>query len=173
MIEDCESHFEFEKVYAMPPTEITREQWVQETERLCPSDRAFDAYVALEQEIVEQTDLDISYMSVSRGKSDYATFAASAGKCAVAQMYKGQCQLNWRWKGTMAGLSDEAKDQIDVAYETFRSTLDGKEDKGWETVKVLRLGEENVKDAVIKVAQELVQVVKKVGVKEEPKEEVK
>lgn len=169
MIDRCESHFEFEKVYAMPPTEITREQWVQETERLCPSDRAFDAYVALEQEIVEQTDLDISYMSVSRGKSDYATFAASAGKCAVAQMYKGQCQLNWRWKGTMAGLTDEAKEEIDVAYENFRSTLDGKEDKGWETVKVLRLGEDNVKDAVIKVAQDLVQVVKKVGVKEEAK----
>lgn len=149
----------------MAPTEITREQWVQETERLCPSDRAYDAYVALEEEIVEHTDLDITYLSVSRGKSDYATFAGSAGKCAVVQMYKGQCQLNWRWKGTMAGLTDEAKEQIDNAYETFRSTLDGKEDKGWETVKVLRLGEENVRDAVIKVSEELVGVVKNVGTK--------
>jgi hypothetical protein len=69
----------------------------------------------------------------------------------------------------MAGLTDEAKEEIDTAYENFRTTLDGKEDKGWETVKVLRLGEENVKDAVIKVAQDLVEVVKNVGVKEEAK----
>ena len=153
----------------MPPTEITREQWVEETERLCPSDQAFEAYVALEEEIVKQTDLDISYLSVSRGKSDYATFAASAGKFAVTQMYKGQCQLNWRYKGTMSGLTEEAREEVDSAYENFRSTLEGKEDKGWETVKVLRLGEEAVKDAVVKVAEDLVGVIKKYTPKEKAK----
>ena len=143
----------------MAPTKITREQWLEETERLCPSDRAYDAYVALEEEICQNTDLDVTYMSVSRGKSDYATFSAFAGKCAVTQMYKGQCQLNWRWKGTMPGLTEEGKTKLEEVYEEFRITLDGKEGKGWETVKVLRLGEDKVRDAVIKLSAELVKVV--------------
>ncbi len=141
------------------PTEITREQWLEETERLCPSDRAYDAYVELEEQICENTDLDVSYMSVSRGKSDYATFSAFIGKCAVAQMYKGQCQLNWRWKGTMPGLTEEGNSRLEEAYETFRTTLNGVEGKGWETVKVLRLGEDNVRDAVLALSTEIVEVV--------------
>ena len=140
-------------------TEITREEWLEETERLCPSDRAFDAYVALEEEICENTDLEVSYTSVSRGKSDYATFSAFAGKCLVSQMYKGQCQLNFRWKGTMVGLSEEGKETLEAAYEKFRISLNGKEGKGWETVKVLRLGEAHVQEAVVELAGEVVAVV--------------
>ena len=139
--------------------EITREQWVQETARLCPSDRAFDAYVALEQTIVNETDLEVSYTMVSRGKSDYATFSAGAGKCAVSQMYKGQCQLNWRWKGKYTGVSEEGISQLEAAFEKFRETLDGVEGKGWETVKVLRLGEEVVHEAVKTVADDLTTIL--------------
>lgn len=140
-------------------TEITREQWLEETERLCPSDQAYDAYVAVEEEIVENTDLDVSYMSVSRGKSDYCTFSAFKGKFAVTQMYKGQCQLNWRWKGKMPGLTEEKEEEVVAAFEEFRTTLNGKEGKGWETVKVLRLGEDTVKEAVVKLSAVLVDAV--------------
>lgn len=140
-------------------TEITREQWVQETERLCPSDRAFEAYVALEQTIVNETDLTVTYESVSRGKSDYATFHAGIGKCDVAQVYKGQCQLNWRWKGKYTGMSPEGIEMLIETFEVFRAELDGKEGKGWGTVKVLRLGEENVHTAVKKVADSLTTII--------------
>ncbi|MFK7766811.1 MAG: hypothetical protein AB8B55_06280 [Mariniblastus sp.] len=141
-------------------TEITREQWDMETERLCPSAQAYNAYSGLEQFIVENTDLKCTYMSVSRGKSDYATFHATAGdKCSVIQIYKGQCQLMWRWKLKIAGLSEEEREQVNEIYEAFRVSLEGKEGKGWETVKVLRLGEETVHEAVKKVADELVDVI--------------
>ena len=140
--------------------EITREQWERETERLCPSAQAFNAYLALEQFIAEHTDLKCTYNSVTRGKSAYATFHGTAGdKCSVIQMYKGQCQLNWRWKPKIAGLNEEERTRVDEAYEEFRASLDGKEGKGWETVKVLRLGEENVQEAVKKVADELVDII--------------
>ncbi len=46
-------------------------------------------------------------------------------------------------------------------YEEFRETLSGKEGKGWETVKVLRLGEENVQEAVKKLADGLTAIVLK------------
>ena len=141
-------------------TEITREQWDMETERLCPSARAYNAYSALEQYIVENTDLKCTYMSVSRGKSDYATFHATAGeKCSVIQVYKGQCQLMWRWKLKIAGLSEEERERVNEIYEEFRVALEGKEGKGWETVKVLRLGEETVQEAVKKVADDLVDII--------------
>lgn len=140
-------------------TDISREQWEAETERLCPSALAYNAYVELEQFIVDNTELTCTYQSVSRGKSDYATFLATAGDCHVAQIYKGQCQLNWRWKPKIDGLSDEERDRVDAVYEEFRETLNGKENKGWETVKVLRLGEDAVQDAVKKLADELVGLV--------------
>ena len=141
-------------------TEITREQWERETERLCPSARAFNAYVELEQFIVENTALKCTYTSVTRGKSDYATFYASAGdSCSVIQVYKGQCQLNWRMKPKIAGLNEEEREQAHSVYESFRTSLDGKEGKGWETVKVLRLGEETVHDAVKKLADDLTDIV--------------
>jgi len=140
--------------------EITREQWERETERLCPSAQAFNAYLALEQFIAENTDLKYTYNSVTRGKSDYATFHGTAGeKCSVIQVYKGQCQLNWRWKPKIAGLSEEERGRVDEVYEEFRASLEGKEGKGWETVKVLRLGEENVQEAVKKVADGLVDII--------------
>lgn len=142
-------------------TEITREEWDRETERLCPSGQAYSAYVALEQYIVEETDLNVTYESVSRGKSDYATFHAFAGvHCSVAQVYKGQCQLNWKLKSKTAGLTEEQRELIGEAYDAFRNKLEGKEGKGWETVKVLRLGEENVQEAVKAVAGELLEIVK-------------
>ena len=144
----------------MAGVEITREQWERETERLCPSPQAYNAYVELEQFITENTDLTCTYKSVPRGKSDYATFLATAGpQCTVIQVYKGQCQLNWRWKLKVAGLNEEERSQVDEVYETFRETLNGKEGKGWETVKVLRLGEENVHEAVKKVADDLVGII--------------
>ena len=59
----------------------------------------------------------------------------------------------------MAGLNEEERAKVDEAYETFRASLDGKEGKGWETVKVLRLGEENVHEAVKKVADDLVGII--------------
>ena len=140
--------------------EITRDQWERETERLCPSARAYNAYIDLERFIVEKTPLKVSYTSVTRGKSDYATFYASAGDaCSVIQVYKGQCQLNWRMKPKIPGLNDGEREQVDMVYETFRTALDGKEGKGWETVKILRLGEENVQEAVKKLAEELTDIV--------------
>jgi hypothetical protein len=144
----------------MAATVSTREQWERETERLCPSARAFNAYVGLEQFIVENTTLKCTYTSVTRGKSDYATFYASAGDhCAVIQVYKGQCQLNWRMKPKVTGLDEEKRDRGEEIYEEFRTTLTGKEGKGWETVKVLRLGENEVQEAVKKLADDLTAVV--------------
>lgn len=141
-------------------TEITRDDWARETERLCPSGLAYSAYVALERFIVEDTDLNVTYESVSRGKSDYATFHATAGeKFSIAQVYKGQCQLNWKVKPKIAGLSEEDRERVNQAYQLFREALDGKEGKGWETVKVLRLGEETVQEAVKKVADELGEIM--------------
>lgn len=141
---------------------ITREQWDQETERLCPSPQAYNAYVELEQFIVENTDLTCTYEMVPRGKSDYATFHATAGpNCSIIQVYKGQCQLMWRWKPKISGITEEERAKVDEIYETFRATLNGKEGKGWETVKVLRLGEENVQDAVKQVAADLTEILAK------------
>ena len=148
------------KRYQMAATEITREQWERETERLCPSARAFNAYVGLEQFIVENTSLTCTYTSVTRGKSDYATFYASAGsQCSVIQVYKGQCQLNWRMKPKITGLNDDERERVGEIYEEFRETLTGKEGKGWETVKILRLGETEVQEAVKKLADELTEIV--------------
>ena len=144
--------------------DITREQWEMETERLCPSALAFNAYADLERYIVENTDLTCTYQSVSRGKSDYATFLGQAGNCNVIQVYKGQCQLNWRWKLKVPGTTDEERAEIDEIFEEFRVTLNGKEDKGWETVKVLRLGEEKVQEAVKVLADKLMNII---GAKEE------
>lgn len=140
-------------------TDITREQWEVETERLCPSGLAFNAYLELEQFIVENTDLTCSYQSVQRGKSAYATFLATAGDCHICQIYKGQCQLNWRWKPKISGITDEERERVDEIFEEFRVALDGKENKGWETVKVLKVGEENVADAVKKLADQLCEIV--------------
>ena len=141
-------------------TEITREQWERETERLCPSARAFNAYVALERFIAENTSLTCTYTSVTRGKSDYATFYASAGpQCSVIQVYKGQCQLNWRMKPKITGLDEEERERVFEIYEEFRTKLSGKEGKGWETVKVLRLGEETVHEAVKQLADGLIDIV--------------
>ena len=144
----------------MAATEISREQWERETERLCPSAQAFNAYVGLEQFIVDNTSLKCTYTSVTRGKSDYATFYASAGgQCSVIQVYKGQCQLNWRMKPKITGLDEEEHGRVNDIYEEFRTTLSGKEGKGWETVKVLRLGEEEVQEAVKKLADGLTSIV--------------
>lgn len=142
-------------------TDITREQWELETERLCPSGLAFTAYLELEQFIVENTDLTCTYQSVQRGKSAYCTFLATAGNCNVCQVYKGQCQLNWRWKLKIPGITEEERTQVDEIFEEFRVALDGKENKGWETVKVLRLGEENVNDAVKVMADKLCAILQK------------
>ena len=146
----------------MATTDITREQWDQETERLCPSPQAYNAYVDLEQFIVDNTDLTCTYQSVPRGKSDYATFHATAGpQCSVIQVYKGQCQLMWRWKPKISGITEEEREEVDRIYEEFRASLNGKEGKGWETVKVLRLGEETVQEAVKKLAEQLCSILGK------------
>ena len=74
-------------------------------------------------------------------KSDYATFHAFAGDhCSVAQVYKGQCQLNWKLKPKTLGLSEEQRELIRKPTTAFRVKLEGKEGKGWETVKVLATG---------------------------------
>ena len=142
-------------------TEITREQWERETEHLCPSPQAFKAYIELEEFIVENTDLTCTYESVPRGKSDYATFYGTAGDCNVIQVYKGQCQLMWRWKPKISGITEEERETIDQSYEKFRQKLSGKEGKGWETVKVLRLGEEMVQEAVKELADEIGPILSK------------
>ncbi len=134
-------------------TEITREQWAIETERLCPSTQAFTAYEQLERSVAEETDLDCTYFCVPRGQSDYCTFTGSvAGRIDIIQVYKGICQLNWRWKPKIPGLNEEQHSEINRIMDEFRSELNGKEGKGWETVKVLRLGIDNVQDAIKKVA---------------------
>ena len=144
----------------MSVVEITREDWVQETERLCPSALAYNAYVELEEMIVADTDLSVTYKRVPRGKSSYATFQANAGThLHVIQVYKGQCQLHMRVNPKLTGASDEDREMLLAAYEDFRTTLDGKEGKGWETVKIIRTGEEKVHDAIRKLAAELTSVL--------------
>jgi hypothetical protein len=144
----------------MSVVDITREDWVEETERLCPSALAFNAYVELEEMIVADTDLNVTYKRVPRGKSSYATFQANAGtQLHVIQVYKGQCQLHMRVNPKLTGVSDDEREILLAAYEDFRTTLDGKEGKGWETVKVIRMGEEKVHDAIRKLASELNSVV--------------
>jgi hypothetical protein len=145
----------------MASVEITREQWETETERLCPSALAFNAYADLERYIAENTDLNCSYQMVPRGKSSYATFLGTAGNCNVIQVYKGQCQLNWRWKLKVPGTNEEERARVDEIFEEFRVTLNGKENKGWETVKVLRLGEEKVQEAVKVLADQLMEIIGK------------
>ena len=87
-------------------------------------------------------------------------FYASAGtQCAVIQVYKGQCQLNWRMKPKITGLDEEERERVGEIYEEFRTSLTGKEGKGWETVKVLRLGEDEVQEAVKKLADDLTEIV--------------
>ncbi len=144
----------------MSVVDITREDWVQETERLCPSALAYNAYVELEEMIVADTDLAVTYKRVPRGKSSYATFQANAGnQLHVIQVYKGQCQLHMRVNPKLTGVSEEEREILLAAYEDFRATLDGKEGKGWETVKVIRKGEEKVHDAIRKLASELTSVI--------------
>ena len=144
----------------MSVVDITREDWVQESERLCPSSLAFNAYVELEEMIVADTDLAVTYKRVPRGKSSYATFQANAGThLHVIQVYKGQCQLHMRVNPKLSGVSDEDREILLAAYEDFRVELNGKEGKGWETVKVIRMGEEKVHDAIRKLAGELMSVI--------------
>ena len=144
----------------MSVVDITREDWVQETERLCPSSLAFNAYVELEEMIVADTDLAVTYKRVPRGKSSYCTFQANAGtQLHVIQIYKGQCQLHMRVNPKLTGATDEDRELLLAAYEDFRTELNGKEGKGWETVKVIRMGEEKVHDAIRKLAGELNSVV--------------
>ena len=50
--------------------EITREDWARETERLCPSGLAYSAYVALEQFIVDNTDLNVTYHYINYSSDD-------------------------------------------------------------------------------------------------------
>ncbi len=69
--------------------------------------------------------------------------------------------MNWRRKPKITGLNEEEHEQATEIYEEFRTTLSGKEGKGWETVKVLRLGEENVQEAVKKLADGLTAIILK------------
>ena len=59
----------------------------------------------------------------------------------------------------LTGATDEDRELLLAAYEDFRTELNGKEGKGWETVKVIRMGEEKVHDAIRKLAGELNSVV--------------
>jgi hypothetical protein len=59
----------------------------------------------------------------------------------------------------LSGVSDEEREILLAAYEDFRVELNGKEGKGWETVKVILMGEEKVHDAIRKLAAELTSVV--------------
>ena len=141
-------------------TEISRDEWATETERLCPSAQAFTAYEQLERLVSEETEMDCSYKCVPRGQSDYCTFKGSvAGRIDIIQVYKGICQLNWRWKSKIPGLSEEQHGEINRIMDEFREGLNGKEGKGWETVKVLRLGVDNVQDAIKKVAADVEEVM--------------
>jgi hypothetical protein len=141
----------------MSIVDVTREEWAEETERLCPSSLA---YSDLEEMIVNETDLSVTYKRVPRGKSSYCTFQANAGShLHVIQVYKGQCQLHMRVNPKLTNVTDEDRELLLQAYEDFRTTLNGKEGKGWETVKVIRMGEEKVHDAIRKLASELIEVL--------------
>jgi hypothetical protein len=140
--------------------EVTRDQWATETERMCPSMQAFNAYEQLERTASEETDLDCSYTLASRGQSSYCTFTGSvAGRINIIQVYKGICQLNWRWKPKIPGLTDEQHAEVNRVLDEFRASLDGKEGKGWETVKVLRLGVDTVEEALKKVVTDIEDVM--------------
>ena len=136
--------------------EVTRDQWATETERLCPSMQAFNAYEQLERTVSEETELNCAYTLAARGQSSYCTFTGSVdGRINIIQVYKGICQLNWRWKPKIPGLSDEQHAEVNRVMDEFRMSLNGKEGKGWETIKVLRLGLDNVEDAIKKVANDI------------------
>lgn len=134
-------------------TDITRDDWAIESERLCPSSQAFSAYEQIERMVAEETELVCIYKKVPRGQSSYCTFTgAAAGKVPLIQVYKGICQLNWRWKPKITGLNEEQHAEVNSFMEAMRVELNGKEGKGWETIKVLRLGIDNVEESIKKAA---------------------
>jgi hypothetical protein len=161
---DCFPSLRFLAGKNMSVVDVTREDWMQETERLCPSSLAFNAYADLEEMIVSETELTCTYKRVPRGKSSYCTFQANAGtQLHVIQVYKGQCQLHMRVNPKLTGVTDEERELLLAAYEEFRTELNGCEGKGWETVKVILMGEEKVHDAIRKLASDLIAVVGKDG----------
>jgi hypothetical protein len=148
-----------------PTEEIPRADWLAETQRFCPSDTACDAYVALERYVVEKTPLLSTYRRNQHGKSHFATFCGSAlGDCSVIQIYNGRCWLNWKWSPRKSGRSAKQVESINQAFEQLRLSLDGSKTKGWEQIKVVSLGLDRVKSALLKVSVDLVEALNNGGI---------
>ena len=148
-----------------PSEEIPRSDWLAETQQLCPSDAAIDAYVALERYVVEKTPLLATYRRNKHGKSHFATFCGSAlGQCNVIQIYKGRCWLNWKWTPDKSARPAKQVESINRAFEQLRFSLDGSKTKGWEQVKVVRLGLDRVKSALLKASVDLVAALNDDGI---------
>ncbi len=139
----------------MASEEVTRDQWAKETEKLCPSTQAFTAYEQLEQMVTEETQINCGYQRVQRGQNAYCTFSGKHAGMDIIQVYKGICQLNWRCKPKIPGITEEQHEELNQAFEDFRTSLGGKEGKGWETIKVLRHGTETVEDVIRKLSESI------------------
>ena len=141
---------------------IARDQWVEETRTLSASEEAFKAYVELERFVVDHTDLIGTYRRNTKGESHYATFNGSAqGKCSIIQMFNGRCELIWKWRKAIPGMSSEQHREINEAMDRFRESLDGSPEKSWEQVKVLTLGVPRVQESLRSVAAEVLEVMER------------
>lgn len=140
---------------------VTRDEWLKEMSNLSPSDKAFEAYVELEEFVVGHTALTATYRRNKRGQSHYATFNGSVdGHCSVSQILAGRCELIWKWKKSIRGITPDQHLAINETLDRFRLSLDGSKLKSWEQVKVLRLGKTRVKDALAVAANELVAIMR-------------
>jgi hypothetical protein len=155
-----------------PSEEISRAEWLAETQRLCPSDPAFDAYVALERFVVEKTPLLPTYRRNQHGKSQFATFSGSAsGRCSVIQIYNGRCWLHWKWSPGKSGRPAKQVESVNRVFEELRLALDGSKTKSSEQIKVVRLGLDRVKAALLKASVDLVEALKDDSVSDRQKTE--
>lgn len=140
---------------------IPRDEWLTEMAKLSPSTAAFEAYVELEEFVVDSTELTATYRRNKRGQSHYATFNRSVdGHCSVVQIFGGHCELIWKWKKAVPGITPDQHHAINEVFDQFRLSLDGSKKVSWEHVKVLRLGTSRVKEALALAANELVTIMR-------------
>lgn len=140
--------------------DISRDEWLKEIETKSPSDQAYEAYVKLERFVIERTDLLGTYRRNTGGQSHHATFNGSAmGHCSVIQILAGRCELMWKWKKAIPGMTMEQHAEINNALDRFRKSLGGSKEKSWEHVNVLRLGVSQVQEALRVVSGEVLGIM--------------
>jgi len=74
-------------------------------------------------------------------------------------MYAGQCELIWKWRKEIPGMSSEQHRKINDAFDRCRESLDGSPDKSWERVNVLAMGVPRVQEALRVLSNTLLEVM--------------